>query len=281
MGNTLKHAGSIVARRIQKYAEEWSAQHWHRDPFGQVPLASAQTYAALAQQAQAEIFPEIDAFERQMGFAVPQDWFHHLGLHTQVVIKKSNICYQHGRILYAALRAYLAGCADSSLTILETGTARGFSSTIMARALADAGRAGRVLTFDLLPHDVPMYWNCIDDHTGRKTRRALLAPWAAYTDPAVVYLEGDSRSTLSRVKVGRVHFAFLDGAHTYRDVMFEAGHIVPYQCPGDVIVFDDYSTGIFPGLVQAVDEICARYRYTKQVLSSKDQRAYVIATKQG
>jgi predicted O-methyltransferase YrrM len=279
MPKKLRHASSILARRVQKYARRWAAQYWHDDPFCGVPLASAATYEALWQKAKTESFAEVDTFEVEAGYALPQEWLHDLALHTQIVIKNSSLCYQHGRILYSALRTYLARTSATNINILETGTARGFSSTVMARALADAQAAGRIFTLDLLPHDVPMYWNCIDDHAGRKTRRALLQPWVSYTSPSVIYLEGDSRTTLPALKMDRIHFAFLDGAHTYQDVLFEVAHVVPFQKTGDVIVFDDYSTQIFPGLVQAVDVCCARDNYSKQVLHSKDHRAYVIAIK--
>ena len=59
-------------------------------------------------------------------------------------------------------------------TIVETGTARGFSSICMSKALIDANTNGKIYTVDILPHDTKMYWNCIDDHDGMKSRKELL-----------------------------------------------------------------------------------------------------------
>jgi len=76
-----------------------------------------------------------------------------------------------------------------------------------------------------------------------------------------------------------VNFAFLDGAHTYNDVMFEFSQIKDKQIKGDVIVYDDYSPNLFPGIVSAVDDICKTHNYKKEVLVSEENRAYVVATK--
>ncbi|MEZ4685624.1 MAG: hypothetical protein R3B47_06035 [Bacteroidia bacterium] len=82
-----------------------------------------------------------------------------------------------------------------------------------------------------------------------------------------------------RLLFPRVHFAFLDGAHTYEYVLQEYAHIRDRQRPGDVIVFDDYTPAAFPGIVKAVDEICEREGYDKKVFSISDQRGYVVARK--
>ena len=281
MKTSISHVGNIIARRVQKGTEKWAAAYWHSNPICRVPIADKEKYLSLWEAAKAEAFPEIDAVEKEAGFAIDKKWMDDLALHTQVVIKASPICYQHGRVLYAALREYLATAHSDTINIVETGTARAFSSIVMAKALEDAGKQGRITTFDLLPHDKKMYWNCIDDVEGMKTRRNLLAPWEALLDKYVYFLEGDSRVLMDRFKMGRINFAFLDGAHSYKDVMAEFMQVMPWQKAGDVIVFDDYSPTIFPGLVEAVDEACREHGYSMNIIRSKGDRAYVIARKRG
>lgn len=281
MSTKLNHVSNMIARRLQKGADRWAAAYWHDNPFCTVPKADEATYRSLWEKAKSENYPEIDAFEKEAGYAIDQAWYHDLALHTQVVIKTSPICYHHGRVLYAALRRYLAASGETSVNIVETGTARGFSSTVMARAVADAGVDGRIVTMDLLPHNRKMYWNCIDDLQGMKTRRELLAPWSGLADRHIIFLEGDSRVMMNKFKMGRVHFAFLDGAHAFKDVMAEIELVAPYQQAGDIIVFDDYSPTIFPGLVKAVDEGCRKYEYSMNVIRSNGDRAYVVARRQG
>lgn len=80
-----------------------------------------------------------------------------LALLTQVVIKQSVICYQHGRLLYSTLSQYFAQHPNLSFNILETGAARGFSSLCIAKALHDEQQSGKIITFDVLPHHIKMY----------------------------------------------------------------------------------------------------------------------------
>lgn len=279
MVKNLAHISNIVARKVQRGADSWAAAYWHGTPFCAAPRATKDTYLQLWCKAKSEVYPEIDAIEKSTGYALNADWMHDLALHTQIVIKTSPLCYQHGRVLYSLLRQYLSKCRDSSVTIMETGTARGFSATVMALAMRDAGNHGRIITFDLLPHDTKMYWNCIDDLEGQKTRRELLSPWCDIVDNSIMFVEGDSRISMDKFKMGRIHFAFLDGAHTYEDVMAELNMVVPHQKAGDIIVFDDYSSSIFPGLVKAVDEGCALHGYSMNVIRSNGDRAYVVAIK--
>ena len=53
-----------------------------------------------------KIYKEIDLFEERCDFKIDKKWLDNLALHTQVV-KKSEINYQHGRVLYSSLRDYI------------------------------------------------------------------------------------------------------------------------------------------------------------------------------
>ena len=175
---------------------------------------------------------------------------------------------------------YLADKSTSNVNIIETGTAKGFSSICMAKALSDSNVGGKIVTFDIIPHDKKMYWNCIDDFDGPKSRAVLLEPWKSLIDKYVIFHQGDTRIEMGKVKLGRVNFAFLDGFHTYKDVMKEFVNFSSGQQKGDIIIFDDYTQDQYPGLVCAVDTICEKYSYQKRVLHSHEKRGYVVATKQ-
>jgi hypothetical protein len=84
---------------------------------------------------------------------------------------------------------------------------------------------------------------------------------------------------LPKIYTERVHFAFLDGAHTYNDLIFEFNQIKNKQKPGDIIVYDDYNHKKFPGIVMAIDEICINNNYNKEVIMSSSERGYVISVK--
>jgi len=206
-----------------------------------------------------------------------------LALHTQIVIKKSKLCYAHGRILYTTLSDYISKQNNDEkkqrIAIIETGTAKGFSSLCMAKALADLNRNGLIITFDFLPHFKKMYWNLMDDFESPKTRSELLIKWKKLISNYIVFQQGDTRLELKKLQLERVNFAFLDGAHTYEDVMYEFKQIKDAQKVGDIIVYDDYSYKKFPGIVRAVDQICNDFKYKKKHLKSLDDRGYIIAEK--
>jgi len=215
---------------------------------------SQETYLQLWKYAKAQVYPEIDAYEDEVGYKIDTDFYNDLGLHTQVCIKGSNICYAHGRVVYSTLRKFIADNPQDFYTILETGTARGFSALCMAKALQDAGVKGSITTYDIIPHNQLLYWNCIDDHKkGLQTRQQLLEPWRDLLH-YIRFISGDTKTTLKR---SEVDFAFLDGGHTYEDVCHEFNRLVNPK----VVVFDDYTPSQFPGVCKAIDETPLKKRY--------------------
>lgn len=274
--NTLIERSAIHLKNPIDQLAYRSAFHF---PFGDKPHADAATYLNIWQSAKEIEYPMIDQYERETGFAIDRNWMDDLALLTQVVVKQSDICYQHGRLLYAALCQYIAQNQNNNLNILETGTARGFSALCMAKALYDKQQAGKILTFDILPHHIKMYWNCIADGQGPQTRHELLHTYQPLIDEYIFFHQGDTKTELHRLEIPRIHFAFLDGQHTYEYVMFEFEYVTSRQKTGDIIFFDDYTPRLFPGIVQAVDEICSRHKYSKQIIQLSPQRGYAITVK--
>ena len=104
----------------------------NNNPLTKKILASREEYEILHKNAQQKKYPEIERFENKHGYRIDTDWFENLALHTQVVVKKSDLNYQHGRVLYSSLMDYLDKMKSEkkSITILETGTARGCKGTV-------------------------------------------------------------------------------------------------------------------------------------------------------
>ncbi len=259
--------------------DQWAYRKFYNFPLGNSPRSSSGKYLEIWNKAKCKEYPIIDQFEDKSGYCIDDNWFHELALLTQIVIKKSDICYQHGRLLYSVLSAYISKKNFDNFTIFETGTARGFSSLCMAKALKDLQQHGKILTFDILPHDSKMYWNCIADEKGPMTRSKLLHNYSSLIEEFIVFIQGDSKLQLKKVVTPRIHLAFLDGAHTYEYVQNEFNLIKEKQKKGDVIFFDDYSPHFFPGIVKAVDEICKTHNYSKEIIILSEQRGYAIAKK--
>jgi len=217
---------------------------------------------------------------------VDRQFIDDLALRTQICIKTSKLMYVHGHVLYLALVKYLRDHSDlDGLSILETGTARGFSATCMAKALTDENRSGVVYTYDILPHLDRMPWNCIVDTEvpdGRPNRMMILEPWKELTKK-IKFLTGDTKKLLNRLKVGRIHFAFLDAHHDYPHLSHELKYTSQRQQSGDVIVCDDYTqyhTGRYqyPGIIRAIDEFVKEGKYTSRIFYADDgdkKRGYV------
>ena len=268
-----------VLRKIKSLLQTDDVSRFHHYPFGREPRSDKATYLEIWEKAKKQTYPVVDQFEKETSLALDLHWFHELALHTQVVIKESDICYQHGRLLYTFLSHYLQKNSFGSVNVLETGTARGFSSLCMAKALEDRGKEGKIVTLDPLPHHVKMYWNCIDDNEGEQSRAQLLANYSKLINRYICFLEGKSRNLLNNFELPRIHFAFLDGSHDYEDVKFEISYIIPRQEKGDIIFFDDFQQSHFPGIVKAVKEFELQGHYGVKVVSLSDQRGYAIAEK--
>ena len=83
--------------QTRKFIEAVANREWVDFPFGRQPLADRDTYLDLFDKSRRVSYPEIDRFEAVTGYVIDEHWFHNLALHTQVVIKTSELCYQHGR----------------------------------------------------------------------------------------------------------------------------------------------------------------------------------------
>jgi predicted O-methyltransferase YrrM len=268
------------ADRLRAMLEERAARKYSRSPLCDAVLAPPAEYRRIWAEAQRETYPVVDRYEAACGAAIDPAWFQQLALLTQVPIKQSAICYQHGRLLYATLVRYTRQRASQHLTIVETGTARGFSALCMAKALDDAGATGKIASFDVLPHEVEILWNCVRDADGPRTRAALLSDYSDLLERYVAFHRGDTKWELARMSVPRIHFAFLDSVHEYDHVMAEFASIRARQKAGDVLFFDDYTPEAYPGVVRAADEICRDHGYSKHVVTANARRQYLVAEKQ-
>lgn len=252
---------------------------WNNYPFGRKILADKSTYINKLNEAKtSEQNPDVLHIEARTGFAIEKEWLDQLALHTQIVFKHTPVDYQHGRLLYSMLMKKIISENLDWVNVLETGTARGFSSICMSKAIEDSEKCGVVLSVDVLPHFKKQIWNCIDDHDGEKSREELLQPWNKQTK-RIIFIQGDTKYTLPRLGVSRVHFAYLDAQHIESSVLEEFDCISKRQLPGDVIVFDDVTEHVFPGVVKAVETIKQQGDYEVEILNSLKTRGYAIATK--
>ena len=71
-------------------------------------------------------------------------------------------------------------------------------------------------------------------------------------------------------KIDRIHFAFLDGAHFYKDLKNELEFTESKQQSGDIIVCDDYTKTQFPEICKAIDEFLLKNKYESKIFYGND-----------
>ena len=247
-------------------------------PFGIMKWGKEETYLDIYKKVLDKNYPEIENYEKKFKKKIDINWLNKLALQTQVVIKKSEINYQHGKILYTELCNYIQKSSIKSVKILETGTARGFSSICMSKAISDSNINGEINTIDILPNDKKIYWNSISDINGKKTRSELLQNWSEYTD-IINFHYGDSIEIIKNLDLDRINFAFLDGSHNKKKVALEFNWVEKRQLKNDVIIFDDYDPYNFKGIYDFVNNLEKQNSYKILKIFSENSRGYAIAYK--
>lgn len=247
-------------------------------PFGIMKWANEKTYLEIYKNVLNKNYPEIENYEKKLKKKIDINWLNKLALQTQVVIKKSSINYQHGRILYTELCNYIQNSSVKRIVIFETGTARGFSSVCMSKAITDSNITGEINTIDILPNNKKIYWNSISDNTGKKTRPELLEYWNEYIQ-RINFHSGDSTEIIKNLDLDRINFAFLDGSHNKKKVEQEFDWVEKRQLRNDVIIFDDYDPYNFKGIFEFVNNLEKQNNYKILKIFSENSRGYAIAYK--
>gem|GEM_PF-449112 len=277
-----------LSRRIRQVFIEKGVWRIAYAPYGENPLnvtpngTTRETYLEIGRKARSQTHPAfLNSLKETFGHLPPESFIHDLALPTQVVVKNSDILYLHGYLLYGALRRYLDEHPEIvAPNILETGTARGFGTVCMAKALADSESAGKITSIDILPSQEAIYWNCIRDLEGKSTRFELLDHWKELVENHIIFLQGHTQIVLRQLGMSRIHFAFLDGGHDYETLRMELAYVSARQRPGDIVICDDYDESQFPGVIQAVEEAVSSGLYKGRLFQSHGNRGYMYCTRQ-
>tara|TARA_B100000941_G_C28495622_1_gene550761 strand:- start:108 stop:959 length:852 start_codon:yes stop_codon:yes gene_type:complete len=227
-------------------------------------------------------YQQIDNFINDNIFReIDRKFIDDLALISQVSIKKSEVNYQHGRLIYSILDNYINSNKKNlqNFLFVDVGTAKGFSSVIISKCAIDNNINFSVFSFDIIPHNKKIYWNSIKDLDGKLSREELLNDYKKFTNK-ISFIKGRTKKKFSKVlSSDRLNFVFLDGSHDYDDVKYEFDFIKQKQKKGDIIFFDDVTQGHFDGIVKLVDEIKKNKDYKIEIINSTNFRGYAIARK--
>ena len=145
----------------------------------------------------------LSKIKNDFNFLVDKNLIDELGLKLQIVDKGPNgskPMYIHGYVITSALQKYLNENKDiDKINILETGTARGFSSVIIATILKQNNKDGIIHTFDLIKHDKPEFDNCLKAKQLKKklSRKQILEEWNQLVNDYIVFHTGDSKKEMN------------------------------------------------------------------------------------
>tara|TARA_B110000483_G_C18016301_1_gene473183 strand:- start:359 stop:898 length:540 start_codon:yes stop_codon:yes gene_type:complete len=167
---------------------------------------------------------------------------------------------------------------NDNYRILEVGTARGFSTIVMSKAISDSNKKGNIITIDIIPNKKKIYWNTIDDLKGPQTRENLLKNYKKYTK-IIKFLTGSSLHIIKKIKFKRFNFIFLDGNHDFYNVKKEYDLVKKLQKKSDILLLDDVTIGSFDGIVQLLKIIKKENKYIIRKIISNPVRGYAILTK--
>jgi len=234
-------------------------------------MPSVAQYDAAFKRECEHLYPDVKDFEVEQGARIEKAKLEAAARILACPVKSSPPNWQHGRVLYAAARRYLASC-DEPVRFLDIGTAKGFSALVLQWALLDAGKDGRVESVDVIDPLAKVFRNSVAD-VGRENRLAdYLRDWPEAS--LIRFYQSTGVDWLLRSKE-RVHLAFVDGKHTADAVAKEGALLAARQVAGDVVVFDDMQ---MVGVGSAVNALAKHYVLTRIDLETA-KRSYAVGVR--
>lgn len=232
-----------------------------------------ETYQAIFDAERAVSYPVVEAFEERMGFAIDRQRLEDAARILACPLKANPPNWQHGRVIYAAVRRYLVTQTDP-ITALDIGTAKGFSALCLRWAIDDAPLgSGVVYSVDVRDPIGRERRNSVLEVDGPKALADFLAPWPEAK--AIHFLQCTGVEWL-RMHQGRVHVAFVDGKHSYEAVVQEARLLADRQQEGDLVIFDDAQ---IEGVSDAIGRAANAYHVSS--LDILPNRRYAVGVRRG
>jgi hypothetical protein len=234
-------------------------------------MPSRAEYDAAFATERAKDYPEIDAFERVCGYAVNRDRLEAAARVLACPVKKSPPNWQHGRVLYAAMREYLVDHPGPVLCF-DCGTAKGFSALVAQWALNDSDTSGEVHSVDVINPTEAVFRNSVRDLDGPCRLADYHEPWPEASAIRFYKLTGFEWLCSD---TDRVNVAFIDGKHSTESVTAEGRRLALRQEPGDLALFDDVQ---IPAVAEAIDRLDKFYAFTGITLSAA-KRTYALGVR--
>ncbi len=216
-----------------------------------------------------QVYPEIDKYCKE--YPLDKDKLLTAARVLACPVKKNPPNWQHGRVIYQAVREFTSRQPKgrNPAQFLDIGTAKGFSALCALWAARDSGFPVKITSVDVIDPEGIERRNTVAEVDGQKTLHQILDPWPESRE--IEFKKSTGIDWLEAHPNTRIHFAFVDGKHSYEAVKAESEALRIRQQPGDVILFDDLQ---IEGVRKAVDEL---KQYHVLHLEVKQGRSYGIA----
>lgn len=234
-------------------------------------LPSRQDYADAFRRESSRDYPEMDRFEQSVGYALDRNRLEAAAQILACPVKANPPNWQHGRMLYAYARRYLSS-AQGPVSLLDIGTAKGFSALMLKWALMDAGVVGTVDSVDVIDPLAKAFRNSVLD---TYSENRLADYHRAWPEASEIRFHKMTGLKWLQQSTERVHLAFVDGKHS-GDVVVEEGKLLAArQQPWDLVIFDDMQ---LPGVAEAVYRLRTLYDVTHIELNDAN-RKYAVGVR--
>lgn len=231
---------------------------------------STEEYTSRFERERLSVYPVVDAFEAQCGYRVNRERLDAAARVLACPVKAHSPCWAHGRVLYSVASRYLTKTAGP-VSMLDIGTAKGFSALCLLWALEDSWVSGTVTSVDVIDPHERVKRNTIAEVDGYKTLAETLEPWPEAK--AIRFIRSTGIDWL-KSRVERLHVVFVDGKHTAAVVSQEAALILARQLTGDLCIFDDVHLPEIRAVVRGL-----QHSYTVEYLDILPHRGYAVAVR--
>jgi predicted O-methyltransferase YrrM len=235
------------------------------------PTATRETFDRVFREEWGKRYKLIDDLETVVGYHLSEARLLDAARVLACPVKRNPPNWQHGRVLYALARHYLAEPCDQ-VRILDIGTAKGFSALCLAWAIHDSGLRGTVVSCDVIDPAARVRRNTVAEVDGLRTLAETVRPWR--DDLEIVSFVRATGVEVLEANPERINFAFVDGKHSGHEVIKEGRLLAKRQQAGDLAVFDDVH---LPDVHQAVMGLEGAYKLAHYNLLP--QRAYAIGVR--
>ena len=146
--------------------------------------------------------------------------------------------FERGMLLYTLISKY------KPKTVLEIGTAQGYSTLCMAWAMSDMKISGKIFTIDPNSHNEPIDRTLNIDNQDKVENLSRKEIWEKFAEPEwlekIIVKTGYSGKILSSESFPKIDFAFIDGHHYYKAVIHDFFATMKIASKHFRILFDDY-----------------------------------------